>query len=85
MEATTKYNLGDTLSVIAGHAVKDITVAAIVLTGEGIFYRSPDYRTYEESECFASRQEVYDYILGKTNESDNQNLQAINTESNESI
>lgn len=83
MELKTRFDIGDTVSAIENHAVTNFTVNAVVVTKEGVMYRSPNYNTYKESECFANRQEVFDYILGNTKENDKQKRQTTNTESNE--
>ncbi len=66
MEVTTRFNIGDNLSVIDSHKIIDFKVKGIEITAEGICYRSENYRSYPEDVCFASRQEVVNYIIGNT-------------------
>lgn len=66
MDVKTKFNIGDTVSVVDKNAVVDFKVQSIIIEEDAIEYRGDSYKTYEESVCFGSRQELLDYILGNT-------------------
>lgn len=67
MDIKTKFNIGDTLSVISGNAIKDFVVDLILIDKDGVFYRDPEnYSRYSEDLCFGSRQDLHEYILGNT-------------------
>ncbi len=70
MEVKTKFNFGDTVSVIANHKIKDIVVETIEISEDGIKYRDESFNRYGEDECFATRKELCGYILGNTQESE---------------
>lgn len=66
MEVKTRFNIGDTISVIANHKIKDIVVETIEITEKGVNYRDESFNRFAEDECFANRKELCDYILGNT-------------------
>lgn len=65
MEIKTKFNLGDTVWIIRGSKATKITIEAIAVNKNGIFYSDcplvVDIRP--ESQCFATKEELVDYIL----------------------
>ncbi len=70
MEVKTKFNIGDTVSVIEGNKIVDIVISYIEINRDGVKYRSENYGRYNEDVCFASREAIFDYILGNTNKSE---------------
>lgn len=66
MDVKTKFNIGDTVSVVDKNAVVDFKIQSIIIEKDGIEYRGESYKSFEESVCFGTRQELLDYILGNT-------------------
>ena len=65
-----KFTFGDKVCVIKDSKVKEFTVKSIVLGENEIRYSGDDPATYvvesyHEDQCFGSREELCDYILGK--------------------
>lgn len=71
MDVKTKFNIGDTISVVDNHSVIDFKIQSIIIQKDGIEYRGESYKTYGESVCFGTRQELLDYILGNTKDIEN--------------
>lgn len=66
MVVKTKFNIGDTISVVDNHSVIDFKIESIIIKKDGIEYRGESYKTYGESVCFSTRQELFDFIIGNT-------------------
>lgn len=70
MERKTKFTFGDKMCVIKNGKVHEFEVRSIVLGKDEIRYSGDDpvsfvIESYPEDQCFANREELCNYILGK--------------------
>ncbi|MDE6649657.1 MAG: hypothetical protein K2K45_06990 [Muribaculaceae bacterium] len=70
MERKAKFTFGDKVYVIKDSKVKELEVKSIVLGKDEIRYSGDEsglffIESYHEDQCFASREELCNYILGK--------------------
>lgn len=69
MERKTRFTFGSKVCVIKNGKVHEFEVKSIILGAEAIFYSEDEpghiiFESYPEDQCFGSRQELCDYILG---------------------
>lgn len=70
MERKAKFTFGDKVCVIKNGKVHDFEVKSIILGKDEIRYSGDApglfvVESYHEDQCFASREELCNYILGK--------------------
>lgn len=63
MTIETKFNLGDTVHTIKGSRHFVFVVKTISCTEDGVEYSEDIYPTFPEDACFATRQELCDFIM----------------------
>lgn len=65
MEIKTQFNIGDLVWVVINSKAAEIEVVAISVTKDGIFYGESRYGMHHESECFATKPELLEYVAGE--------------------
>lgn len=74
MEIKTKFKIGDKVWTIIDGRAKETTIESIHIFNDGVSYavKMADKRCYvqhSESECFATKEELIEYICDDGNES----------------
>lgn len=62
MEIKTRFNIGDKVWVLKNNKATEIEINAYVVGTDNLYVRTKDYVSYPENYCFASKQELIEYV-----------------------
>lgn len=65
MEIKTRFAIGDKVWIIQNSKATQITIEIIRLDNKAIMYGANAYDLYLESECFATKEALLEYVAGE--------------------
>lgn len=65
MEIKTKFSLGEKVWIIQNSKATQITIEIIRLDNKAIMYGANAYDLHLESECFATKEALLEYVAGE--------------------